>query len=388
MSREPAPQAVVMGGIDVVRPLARAGVPCGVFAREDDIVRRSRRVVARLPWADPYREPDRAVAILLAHAATLLEPPVLYPPTDGMIVLASRRRDELGRSYRLPLADAELIEDLLDKRRFAALAERAGLPAPRSAWLPAGAGAGGLDLRFPLVVKPLARGTGWQADDPYAKAMRVADGEALRQALDAAARTGTDLLAQELVPGPETRIESYHAYVDGGGSIAGEFTGRKVRTLPPSYGESSALEITAEPDVAALGRDVLERIGLRGVAKVDFKRDDASRLLVLEVNPRFNLWHFPGALAGVNLPALVHADLTGRPRPAVRPVRAGVRWSDPLMDVRSARASGMGLLRWAAWTARCRAISGFAWDDPAPFLAGVVWPPVRKRLRRLVPAGS
>ena len=44
----------------------------------------------------------------------------------------------------------------------------------------------------------------------------------------------------------------------------------------------------------------------------------AGRLHLLEVNPRFNLWHHPAAVAGVNLPALVHADLTGAPRPSGR----------------------------------------------------------------------
>ena len=44
-------------------------------------------------------------------------------------------------------------------------------------------------------------------------------------------------------------------------------------------------------------------LGLRGVAKLDFKRTAAGELVLLEVNPRFNLWHLPGAVAGVNLPA-------------------------------------------------------------------------------------
>src|SRR5215470_19812901 len=40
---------------------------------------------------------------------------------------------------------------------------------------------------------------------------------------------------------------------------------------------------------------------LTGVAKPDFKRAPDGRLLLLEINPRFNLWHHLGAVAGVNL---------------------------------------------------------------------------------------
>src|SRR5207248_11659011 len=51
---------------------------------------------------------------------------------------------------------------------------------------------------------------------------------------------------------------------------------------------STALELTDAPDVAALGRDVLARLRFAGVAKLDFKRDRAGRLWLLEINPRFN----------------------------------------------------------------------------------------------------
>jgi len=126
---------------------------------------------------------------------------------------------------------------------------------------------------------------------------------------------GQDVLAQELVPGPETRIESYHVYVDRSGTIAGEFTGRKIRTLPATCGHSTALEISDAADVRAEGRALAEKLDLRGVAKFDFKRGPDGRLHLLEINPRFNLWHHLGAAAGVNLPAMVYADLTGLPRP-------------------------------------------------------------------------
>ena len=65
--------------------------------------------------------------------------------------------------------------------------------------------------------------------------------------------------------------------------------------------------------------DVVARLGFRGVIKLDFKEDERDGCLyLLEANPRFNLWHHPGAIAGVNLPALVYSDLVspGSARPA------------------------------------------------------------------------
>ena len=43
--------------------------------------------------------------------------------------------------------------------------------------------------------------------------------------------------------------------------------------------------------------------------KLDFKQREATGgLYLLEANPRFNLWHHAGAVAGVNLPLLVYRD--------------------------------------------------------------------------------
>jgi len=199
-----------------------------------------------------------------------------------------------------------------------------------------------------------------------AKAMRADDARQLARIAEELAAVGVDALVQEAVLGAETRIESYHVYVGSDGTVAAEFTGRKVRTFPAGYGYSTALEITAERDVLEAGRAAVEAIGLTGVAKLDFKRDVDGALHLLEVNPRFNLWHHPGALAGVNIPAIVHTHLTTGSLPPSTRARAGVRWCSPASDLRAARLEGWSTTSWLRWAAGCEAKSGFAWSDPLP----------------------
>jgi predicted ATP-grasp superfamily ATP-dependent carboligase len=161
-------------------------------------------------------------------------------------------------------------------------------------------------------------------------------------------------------------------YVDESGSPVAQFTGRKIRTYPTNFGDSTALEITDAPDVAELGNDIVRRLRLRGVAKLDFKRGPDGTLHLLEINPRFTLWHHPGAHAGVNIPQLVFQDLTGRPRPDVQAAKAGVRWCKIWMDHAAARVNGLSWLQWMFWVAGCEAKSALAWDDPAPLIrAGI-----------------
>ena len=371
-----------MGDVDLVRALGLAGIASAYVGPPDASARFSRHVRTTVQWTDQWHDQAALVERLLALARSQPGPLVLYPQTDAALLLASRHREELGAAFRFVLAEAELIERLVDKARFQELAERLGLPAPPAVRVRAerGRGAPALDLPFPVIVKPLVRATEWNAAGGDGKALEARDGAEWEAVWQRFAPLGTQLLVQRLIPGPETAVESYHTYVDAGGAIAGEFTGRKIRTFPPRFGFSTAVEIVELPDVAALGREVLARLGLSGVAKVDFKRDTSGVLHLLEINPRFTLWHYPAALAGVNIPALVHADVTGQPRPAGRRPTRAVAWCSPLTDLRAAHAAGMSPLSWLRWVRHCQALSGLSRDDPLPFFRGAVWHAVTRRL--------
>jgi D-aspartate ligase len=380
--RHDGPPAVVLGDIDLVRPLAAAGIPCAVFAEPYDPVRLSRQVSEVLRWSDPWEQPEAVVETLLEYASRQDGRPVLMPQGDGELLVVSRHRERLGSACSFLLADAELVEDLVDKGRFLALADRLGLPVARTRRLsPADTVPGDLDLRFPVLIKPLHRqAERWQPIEPAAKARHVEDGAELARLWALLRDAAVEVLAQEVVPGPETRVESYHTYVDPDGATVAEFTGRKIRTVPARYGHSTAVEITDVPDVAALGREVVERLGLVGVAKADFKRGPDGSLTLLEVNPRFTLWHNPAAIAGANMPALLHADVTGRPRPATARPRPGVTWCLPLSDLRAVREEGLELRAWLRFLRRCDAISGLTLRDPLPLFPGAF---VRAAARRI-----
>ncbi|MBP2299066.1 carboxylate--amine ligase [Azospirillum picis] len=381
------PLACVLGDMDLVRPLGLAKIRCAVVAPGDSAAAHSRFTDRLLAWDGAC---DGAlVDRLLRFGAAHPEKPVLYFQDDAQLLMVSRHRDRLAGVFRFALASPDLVETLVDKGRFQELADRLDLPVPRTRRLrPApGSEAPELDLDYPLIVKPLTRRPPWDEIEGWGKAIRLDGPEDLRALWPRLIPVGIDLLAQEMVPGAETRIESHHLYIDPDGEVAGEFTGRKIRTYPLDFGHSTALTITdihgEGADVAALGRGIAKRIGLTGVAKFDFKRGPDGRLHLLEINPRFNLWHHLGAVAGVNLPALVQADLTGRPRPtpASATARPGARWCHISRDRLAARDSGVPTLRWVAWVAGCEA-KAIMPDDPMPFLR----PKLDKLLAR-IPGG-
>src|SRR5262249_20873818 len=124
----PTATACVMGDVDLLRPLALAALPCAVVGRSGSPLLYSRYAASRLVWDDYGEATERLVELLVAFGTAQAEPPVLFYQEDGQTLLISRHRERLAKAFRFAIAESELIEELLDKARFQALAERHNLP--------------------------------------------------------------------------------------------------------------------------------------------------------------------------------------------------------------------------------------------------------------------
>ena len=371
------PLALVLGArvIEVVRALAMEDLPVGVVTPPGDPARWSRyaRNVMTWDWMQPAARHDAALADrLVAFARQQASPPVLLYCSDQSMVFVSQHRAKLAEGFRFVVPDPELVAAMEDKALFAALAVAAGLPVPPTVVLdqcrpdpPDEL----LDLGLPIIIKPTARDHTWRtAVGCSTKALRIESKEELLEFWPRLHGLSKPAVAQASIPGPETAVVSHHVYVDERGEVAGEFTGRKIRTIPVEYGHTSSLTITDDPEVARLGREVCRTLGLRGVAKIDFKYGPDGRLYLFEINARLTLWAHPGARAGVNLAALMYADLTGTPRPQARTTRPCLDWVHP-KDLLAARAHGISLADWLRWMWRTHPVTGvWRWDDPLPLL--------------------
>ena len=369
--------AVVLGArvIEVVRSLAMADIPVGVITPTGDPSRWSRyaRNVMTWNWMLPPERHDAALADrLVEFGKRQTAPPVLMYCSDQSMVFVSQHRERLADAFRFVTPEPGLVAAMEDKALFAALAVERGLPVPPTVVLDHAQPEPPdelLALGLPIIVKPTARDHTWvAAAGSSTKALRIETDEELRAFWPRLRGLSKPAVAQRSIPGPETAVVSYHVYVDEHGEVAGEFTGRKIRTIPAEYGHTSSLTITDDPEVVRLGREVCTALDLRGVAKLDFKYCPDGKLYLFEINARLTLWAHPGARAGVNLPALMYADLTGTPRPQPSRTHTCLDWVHP-KDVLAARAHGISLAQWVTWLARTHPVKGvWRWDDPMPLL--------------------
>jgi predicted ATP-grasp superfamily ATP-dependent carboligase len=375
------PTAVVLGDLYLARCLAGNGVPLVIAGADPTHVafrsRHARRTVTIAPWD----QPGNVLADLEEIAASCAEPPVLFYDNDEQLAFVSRHRSRLLKSYRLLLPHADLVDMLVDKRRFGRFAQAHGLPVPRqiASHDVDGPDAALARLRLPCVIKPDVH-RGWFTHrelfvDGPRKAFIVSTAGELRARWADIARCVPDFVVQEYIPGGEDQIYSFHAYADASGAVKAWFLGKKLRTFPRNAGISTFLELVHDPRLAELGFDIVRRTGLVGPMKMDFKRDPSTGSFhLLEINARFNLWHRLGAVSGVNLPMIAYCDLTATALPqATDGYTTDIRWLSFANDLRSFLRDykPSGELGWLEWIGSLRGrlvYDVFAWSDPMPFV--------------------
>ena len=373
---------LLLGGVNLVRTLGLAGIPVVVAssdASEPAFASRYCRATAVLP---PLEHP-RAVNRLIAIGERLREcagrrVPLMCGSDDGLkLIYAHRAR--LSRHFLLLLNDVEVADSLLDKARFQALAARCGLPVPREFHWDATGELALADAAREILVKPKTK-VDWHDSQLQgrlftggAKARIFANGEQA-MADPAVALFRDELQFQEYIPGNDRELWSFHGFAEEKGAVLASFVGRKLRTDPPLTGESAFIELVEEAALEALGREVAAKLPLRGPFKMDFKRDPRDgRWLLLEVNARYNLWHYLGAWNGVNLMRVAYNYLVYQRRPEPMRARTTFRWISLEADFRAYRVlrsrGELSTARWLASIVLSRNVCNvFALRDPGPWL--------------------
>jgi predicted ATP-grasp superfamily ATP-dependent carboligase len=382
MTRDSLP-VVLLGGISLVRSLGLAGIPAIVATSNSEEPALASRYCVRRYTIPRLDTGERAVESLVSLGDRLSgehgrRVPLMYG-SDDALELVSAHRERLQRYFLLLLNDPEVANALIAKDRFQAFAADRGLPVPRAlSW--EGDGPGTVrGTMGPVVAKPSEK-RDWHAS---ALCRHLFDGDAkalvFESGVQAAAHPGlaqhhAKLTFQEYVPGGHEELWSDHGFADETGEVLAAFCGRKIRTFPAVDGESAFIELAHDDGLDAAGREVARRCPLKGLFKMDFKRDPATgRWYLLEINARCNLWNYLGAVNGLNLLRVAYDYMVEGKRPAPAKARTDWRWISFELDARAYRemaARGeITLAEWIASLARSRLVCNlFSLGDPMPWV--------------------
>jgi len=389
---------MLLGGINLVRALGLARIPVIVATPDKDAPATRSRYCGEVCELPPVAQGPAVAERLLRAGARLHRDlgeriPLFYGDDDYLGIVQDFRA-ALSEHYAFLLNDAALARALHSKALFQALAERRGLPVPRR-----------LDwdsvehFQGEVLVKPSTK-TDWATSavqhrlfGGVGKARVFSSGRAARQN-SLVQRLAGDLTFQEYVPGDDRSLWSFHGFADESGELLEWFVGRKIRTYPQLTGDSSFLELVHSEELEVLGRDMVRRLGLKGVFKIDFKRHARTgEFHILEVNARFNLWHYLGAKNGVNLARVAYDYLTRGARPEHVAARTDYRWLCARLDFKAFRDTpGLRVEDWLKSLLTSRKVyDTFAWNDPMPFLVELhrtELPQLKRRVLRWLSTAS
>lgn len=375
------PAAVVLGmapnGLSIARSLGRRGVQVIGIDQDPRMAGMSSKYCRAVhPPFDGAPDTHSAewLEFLVKQAREFDKPPVLFPCHDGAILLMSRHRDVLEQYYRFALPPPHITEALINKVATYELAEKQGVPCPRTFTVRSHEELGELAprLEYPCALKAVYSHL-WRAAASYDKLVVVNSPDELVTAYRSAAGRGLEALITEIIPGGDERLYALYTYLDRSSQPLIVLTKRKIRQYPVDYGVGSLHVTEREPTVVALGLRLLQGIGYRGIAIPEFKLDPRDgQYKLMEVHVRCGLPIGLAAASGVDVPWIAYRDLTGDPPEPSDAFEEGVKWLCFEWDFFSFleyRARGqLSLAQWLRSLRGKKTYAYFAWDDPDPFL--------------------
>jgi predicted ATP-grasp superfamily ATP-dependent carboligase len=285
------------------------------------------RTVAPAAERDPVGY-ARAVATLAERHGPL----VVYPAQEESI--EALLHADLPDTALTPWP-VERLDALRDKRRMAVLAAGVGIATPAQLCEATAAEVRTRSLDGPTVVKPVRKSA-----MPMVKVVRTA--EELRAAI-ADVADHEPLILQRRAEGD---LIGLTLLIARDGRPVARIQQRTHRTWPPDAGASSL--VVTEPvdeDLAAASVRMLAAAGFHGLVQLQFMVGDGPPQLI-DANPRYYGSLSLALRAGVNLPALWHAVVTGERLPSAPPrYEHGISYRHVWLDLTAALHGDLGVLR-------------------------------------------
>jgi D-aspartate ligase len=322
-----------LGGLGVVRSLARGGMPIYVVDKAHACPAAWSRFARFISL--PNAGGRSLVQGLVDLSIRIGERPVLILTTDADVNTVSAFRKELEPFFYFSLPSSEMVRTLYDKAQFHWLAQCEGLSAPRGVILTNPSEFPLIrTLTPPLVIKPADKAplvSNQENDRPVR-----AEGweEAIVQAGKMMERAGR-LAVQEWIEGDDSDIYFSLFVCSPEGKFLASFTGRKLVCIPPAVGITAICAAAPEVDeeLTRLTRQFAARVGYRGIGSLEFKRDrrSGSFLIIEPTVGRIDWQEEIATLCGVNIPLVAYRAETGMDVKESAQPKAPVMWRSSIL---------------------------------------------------------
>lgn len=319
--------------LGVVRSLGIMGVPVVViYYRDQDFAYCSRYVKEKYRAPHPELAEKEFINFLIDNSTNFPEA-VLFPVSDESLAAVSRNKKLLDKYFRVACTDWDVSQRFIDKQFTHAIAEKCGVPGPRSV-VPRSIGEirnFSKEFGFPCLIKPCQSHLFY--DHFGRKMFSISSIEKLENIFNKANNAGLEVMLQEIIPGDDINVINYNSYLWEGEFLA-EFTAVHIRNGPPWTGPPRVVVSRKVPEVIEHGRHILQEIGFNGYSCIEFKLDARDgKYKILDINGRHNLSTLLAVRCGSNFPWQHYRHLSEGIKPQVSGFKEEVYWIDLVRDI-------------------------------------------------------
>jgi len=261
----------------------------------------SKYVVEHHDSPHPDTDPEGFIA-LLQGLGNRWNGAVLIPSDDATLIPVSKQKGMLGAFFRVAADDWAVVEQCIVKKHTYALAERIGVPCPRTS-IPGTideARAFAREIGFPCILKPTVGHSFFERFRQKMLFIREMDG--LESSWSQLAETGIEVMLQEFIPGDDGCGVNYNSFFVNGQPLV-EVTAQKIRLTPPSIGFPRVVVSKMVPELSVPATKFIRALGYDGFSCMEFKKDARDGIYrLMEINARLNLSTLSPLRPGLTFP--------------------------------------------------------------------------------------
>jgi len=305
--------AIIIGGhfqgLGVIRSLAKYGIETIVLDHQPNLSRFSKYIRNYYKSPDPLNREQLLAFLIDLATKKSLKGWVIYPTDDETVYFLSKEYKKLSKYFSLITPPWQSTKFAYNKKLSYQLAEKIGIPIPKTYYPSDLKDLKGMDIMFPIVIKPAVMRTFFkQTKKKVFRARNRAELENYYQIASSIIKPD-EILIQEEIPEVAKNLYSFCPFFKNKRVIA-RIVAQRIRQHPMDFGQASTYAQTVDiPELEKIGTRFLSEIDFYGLCEVEFIQDPRDRIFkFLEVNPRIWGWHTLAQKAGVNLPYIAMQD--------------------------------------------------------------------------------
>lgn len=312
-------KAVILGcnyyiGLSTIRCLGKHGIHTVAVDYSNDAYGAKSKYTSERLIAPHYRENTKSfIQLLIDYAMKESAPPVLIPCHDSYVEVIDEYLDELKKYYLIPQTEMGLYTKMMNKEVLHKLAEANGVRVPETVRVTDADYLQKVEqiIHYPCIVKP--------TDSPTfvakfrRKLFKVHNEQELFEAVHKATEAGLEVIVQRIIPGFDDHMYTFDAYLNQNAKVTHWLTCQKFRQYPINFGASVYTGQKFVPELYSIGAAFLEKMGWKGFAEIEFKKDaETGQFYLIEINVRITNLNSLLEKVGINFPYITYLELTGQ----------------------------------------------------------------------------